>query len=199
MDAGDRLPRRRKSLMRRWLGLKGVSCCGASWGLAPAAVSLIEDDGRGGGEGVRRAEIAETGMQNLPENEAEPACTAETPTGAGTNLAAALEAERQYRAIVDGGQVGPSNSAADNGGDAIKRPATRMSLMRLLEETDGGDAGEMQVGSDSMCCVCMGRTKGAAFIPCGHTFCRVCSTELRLNRGCCPVCNTLILEILHIY
>ncbi|CAH9125522.1 unnamed protein product [Cuscuta epithymum] len=195
VDAGDRLPSRRKSLMRRWFRLKGVSCCGASWGLAPAADSLIVDDGSGGGEEVRRAEIAEMGMQNPPENESEPECTA----GSGTNLAAALEAERQYRAAVDGGQVGPSNSAADDGGDAIKRPATRMSLMRLLEETDGGDAGEMQMGGDSVCCVCMGRKKGAAFIPCGHTFCRVCSTELRLNRGCCPLCNTLILEILHIY
>lgn len=79
----------------------------------------------------------------------------------------------------------------------------RVSLMKLLEETEGeneSNAGAVVVeGSDSVCCVCMGRKKGAAFIPCGHTFCRVCSRELWLNRGNCPLCNRSILEILDIF
>ncbi|KAL2319261.1 hypothetical protein Fmac_028230 [Flemingia macrophylla] len=52
---------------------------------------------------------------------------------------------------------------------------------------------------DYKCCVCMVRHKGAAFIPCGHTFCRVCSTQISLSRGSCPLCNNLILEILHLF
>jgi len=49
------------------------------------------------------------------------------------------------------------------------------------------------------CCVCMVRHKGAAFIPCGHTFCRMCSREIWASRGNCPLCNNLILEILDIF
>ncbi|KAF9610979.1 hypothetical protein IFM89_026259 [Coptis chinensis] len=50
-----------------------------------------------------------------------------------------------------------------------------------------------------VCCVCMVRHKGAAFIPCGHTFCRLCSRELWVSRGNCPLCNGYILEILDIF
>ncbi|XP_008458019.1 uncharacterized protein LOC103497559 isoform X1 [Cucumis melo] len=105
----------------------------------------------------------------------------------------------------------------------------RMSLMDLLEETDrqmgfegstyriedeeeeeeeeeeienevttvcGGGGGG---GTERNCCVCMVRHKGAAFIPCGHTFCRLCSRELWVSRGNCPLCNGFILEILDIF
>lgn len=102
----------------------------------------------------------------------------------------------------------------------------RMSLMDLLEETDrqagiegptyriddGVDeedeeeeeeveevkGGGLEKGEYS-CCVCMVRHKGAAFIPCGHTFCRLCSRELWVQRGNCPLCNSFILEILDIF
>ncbi|KAK6937641.1 hypothetical protein RJ641_031149 [Dillenia turbinata] len=104
-------------------------------------------------------------------------------------------------------------------------PPIRMSLMDLLEETDrqagivghsymfddeeeeeeeedeeeenvGGETG---VGAELNCCVCMVRVKGAAFIPCGHTFCRLCSRELWVSRGNCPLCNGFISEILDIF
>lgn len=118
--------------------------------------------------------------------------TVPNPTSGGMNLAAALAAERQLR----GTQEPP-----DEGGERSGTP-WRVSLMRLLQETEekekGGGGGEA-VGDDSVCCVCMGRNKGAAFIPCGHTFCRVCSRELWLNRGTCPLCNRSILEILDIF
>lgn len=103
-----------------------------------------------------------------------------------TNLAEALAAEREYR---ETGEETPS----------------RVSLMRLLEETaEGGDLErerkrEDGEGSDQVCCVCMGRKKGAALIPCGHTYCRVCSREVWLHRRSCPLCNQPILEILHIF
>ncbi|CAO2839918.1 unnamed protein product [Amaranthus hypochondriacus] len=99
----------------------------------------------------------------------------------------------------------------------------RMSLMDLLEETDrqAGISGPIyrldedeeeeveeaeeeeaveDVGKGEFsCCVCMVRHKGAAFIPCGHTFCRLCSRELFVQRGNCPLCNNFILEILDIF
>ncbi|XP_022991704.1 E3 ubiquitin-protein ligase RNF8-like [Cucurbita maxima] len=103
----------------------------------------------------------------------------------------------------------------------------RMSLMDLLEETDrkmglegsryrieeeeeeeeeeihhkvtAKRGGEHSWGAERRCCVCMVRYKGAAFIPCGHTFCRLCSRELWVSRGNCPLCNGFILEILDIF
>lgn len=100
------------------------------------------------------------------------------------------------------------------GGAAAARPAAegtgRVSLFSLLEQADRHAApGEEEEESSSSssaaaageygCCVCMVRHKGAAFIPCGHTFCRVCSRELWVSRGNCPLCNGYILEILDIF
>ncbi|KAI3461859.1 hypothetical protein Pfo_018522 [Paulownia fortunei] len=64
------------------------------------------------------------------------------------------------------------------------------------EEEDGGGAGGAEY---NICCVCMVRHKGAAFVPCGHSFCRLCSRELWVERGNCPLCNNYILEILDIF
>lgn len=66
------------------------------------------------------------------------------------------------------------------------------------EEKDD-DVEENAGGIEYNCCVCMVRHKGAAFIPCGHTFCRLCSRELWVQRGNCPLCNGFILEILDIF
>ncbi|KAF5183811.1 RING/U-box superfamily protein [Thalictrum thalictroides] len=121
-----------------------------------------------------------------------------------------------------------TESPAERGGNAGEETEVappRVSLMALLEETDwnvgriGGstvmDIDEMdeelegdnkdlvEGGNDGVgeyvCCVCMVRHKGAAFIPCGHTFCRLCSRELWVNRGNCPLCNGFIQEILDIF
>nr|GMD28016.1 LON peptidase N-terminal domain and RING finger protein 3-like [Ipomoea batatas] len=43
------------------------------------------------------------------------------------------------------------------------------------------------------------RHKGEPFVPCGHTFCRLCSRELWAEKGNCPLCNNFILEILDIF
>lgn len=60
--------------------------------------------------------------------------------------------------------------------------------------------GTMQVGEDPLlCCVCMIRRKGAALIPCGHTFCRICAKQLFAGRGACPLCNNLIVQVLDIF
>ncbi|CAD5316077.1 unnamed protein product [Arabidopsis thaliana] len=76
---------------------------------------------------------------------------------------------------------------------------TKVPLMRLLAESDGCDSTTTWLGNDPLCCVCMGREKGAAFIPCGHTYCRVCSREIWMNRGTCPLCNRSIFDVLDLY
>uniref|UniRef100_A0A2N9EDL5 RING-type domain-containing protein n=1 Tax=Fagus sylvatica TaxID=28930 RepID=A0A2N9EDL5_FAGSY len=114
----------------------------------------------------------------------------------------AAEAERQEQLI----------AAAETA-----EPQVRMSLMDLMdynladdeeeEEEDEDDNEEEakeendgeQGGREYNCCVCMVRHKGSAFIPCGHTFCRLCSRELMVSRGNCPLCNRFILEILDIF
>lgn len=198
---------RRKSLKER-LGLKGMSCCGGvTWGLTPSTVSVRDDED--GDEGPlhqqqqQQIEVIDVG-RTPPENISDPDCVGHTPSASGMNLATALAAERQFRAGDGADSLSPSPIRPNNNGP-VTSPGTplRVSLLRLLEESDGVD-GEMEkgggeVGCGMVCCVCMGRKKGAAFIPCGHTFCRVCSRELWLNRGSCPLCNRPILEILDIF
>uniref|UniRef100_A0A1J3DLJ7 Postreplication repair E3 ubiquitin-protein ligase RAD18 n=1 Tax=Noccaea caerulescens TaxID=107243 RepID=A0A1J3DLJ7_NOCCA len=101
---------------------------------------------------------------------------------------------------------------------AEEREPPRMSLMELLEDSDGpmtmydvSKRGEEEEGTtmttamvtsaaeSGCCCVCMIRSKGAAFIPCGHTFCRLCCRELLAQRGNCPLCNTSIIQVLDIF
>ncbi|KAF3443400.1 hypothetical protein FNV43_RR13082 [Rhamnella rubrinervis] len=111
----------------------------------------------------------------------------------GMNLATALAAER--------------NSRAGIGGPTAKVHAK--SLTKVIEETQGLDYwskrrkrssdGQKVGDTDWVCCVCMERNKGAAFIPCGHAFCRVCSRELWVKCGSCPMCKRSIMEILDIY
>ncbi|KAK1412658.1 hypothetical protein QVD17_34082 [Tagetes erecta] len=103
-------------------------------------------------------------------------------------------------------------TGGDGDGDGGEPTVARMSLMSLLEVEasiymndddddaaveDSGDGGDG--GGYNNCCVCMVRHKGAAFIPCGHTFCRHCSRELFVKRANCPLCNHFILEILDIF
>ncbi|XP_020589406.1 uncharacterized protein LOC110030820 [Phalaenopsis equestris] len=63
------------------------------------------------------------------------------------------------------------------------------------DEEEGGSEG----GMARTCGVCNVRHKGTAFIPCGHTFCRLCSRELRVSPGNCHLCNEFVLEILDIF
>jgi hypothetical protein len=61
----------------------------------------------------------------------------------------------------------------------------------------GGGGKSGSVGG--RCCVCMSRGKGAAFVPCGHTFCRACAREVRAARGRCPLCNAAIRDVLNLF
>ncbi|XP_034898303.1 uncharacterized protein [Populus alba] len=173
-----------KSLKQR-LSFKGLgSCCGStSWISRGTTQTMPFID-------IEEEEEEEPTMQNQAQRGGAPPAAA--APGAGMNLAMALAAERD---------LGDSN---------VK------TLMSLIEETDGVDwrkknnsnnksrrdkeqEQKQEEEKDWVCCVCMERNKGAAFIPCGHTFCRVCSREMWVNRGCCPVCNRSILDILDIF
>lgn len=168
--------RRWKNLKQR-LGLKVMGCCGSSWGSrAPTQMNEREEE--------EEDEIHEAMAVENPIGSTNGGCLVGQTAGM-MNLAAALAAERQFRAT------------------------ERQSLMRLLEKGEGED-GEAEEGGGGgggtaeevkrwWCCVCMERRKGAAFIPCGHTFCRVCSRELWLNRGSCPLCNRHVLDVLDIF
>nr|GEU64258.1 hypothetical protein [Tanacetum cinerariifolium]GEY01026.1 hypothetical protein [Tanacetum cinerariifolium] len=181
MDGANNRLRRRKSLQER-LRLKNMVCCGSTWGLGPSDMSS-----QAGDDDVNTNEVVGQVDQQIdvidvnftqPDTTHDPACVPPSPR---MNLAGALAAERQIRS---------NESMIIAGNDTFEDPGTplRISLMRLLEATDGHDhekikENDLVLGKDQMCCVCMGRKKGAAFIPCGHTFCRVCSRELWLNRG----------------
>lgn len=93
----------------------------------------------------------------------------------------------------------------------------RVSLMALLERTEQQWTAEQwkkrvegeeeeeedqeseEKGVGGRCCVCVARGKGAAFIPCGHTFCRACARDLSAARGRCPLCNAAIRDVLNLF
>uniref|UniRef100_A0A7N1A2M3 RING-type domain-containing protein n=1 Tax=Kalanchoe fedtschenkoi TaxID=63787 RepID=A0A7N1A2M3_KALFE len=193
MDGGGATGSRRRSFKER-LRLTGISCCGAVWGLAPSTMVGVNE------EEINHPSEDETEQFLPPPLQSEHAAgcgVVRGPPPPGTvNLATALAAEREFRA--------PGQGVNSVVGESPSTPR-RVSLMRLLAEPIGGD-GEAAAhvaavgeGSGLVCCVCMVRKKGAAFIPCGHTFCRVCSRELWVNRGTCPLCNRPIAEILDIF
>ncbi|KAM0935859.1 putative transcription factor C2H2 family [Dioscorea sansibarensis] len=121
---------------------------------------------------------------------------------------------RNFSVRTDGVQPQDPPVEEPPAGEGTGEQPVTISLMALLEQSGrfGGDddddedeespvaEGEDEEGGGEMqCCVCMVRHKGAAFIPCGHTFCRLCSRELWASRGNCPLCNGFILEILDIF
>ncbi|KAJ9176586.1 hypothetical protein P3X46_011882 [Hevea brasiliensis] len=167
-------------------------------------------------EGRRRLGAALAEERALSAREAvaaQEAAEAEAAARAAAEAAAAAAAAEQE-------EEEEANGPADLG--AAGAQPVRMSLMDLLEETDRqmglegsrytmededeceeeeeeDDEDGAADGIEHTCCVCMIRHKGAAFIPCGHTFCRLCSRELWVQRGNCPLCNGFILEILDIF
>ncbi|GJV96163.1 putative RING/U-box superfamily protein [Tanacetum coccineum] len=177
-EGGDHhQPRRRISLQERL----GLSSCGSP---------------------LHQEQEQEHVDQQLVEHLSDVICISASPR---MNLATALAAEREELSRSTGQLTFDHHentlTSSTTGDVTSSVTPARVSLMRLLVETDDQDEKEEVSGSglDLVCCVCMGRKKGAAFIPCGHTFCRVCSRELWLNRGSCPLCNRSILDILDIF
>uniref|UniRef100_A0A7C8YGW9 RING-type domain-containing protein n=1 Tax=Opuntia streptacantha TaxID=393608 RepID=A0A7C8YGW9_OPUST len=160
---------------RLGFGTSVIGCCGASTWRFGSSPLVDDEDTSDDEDGVV---LVEFGHQQQEVDQ-----QARDSAARGMNLAAALAAEREVR-------------------------PPRTPLRRLLTAEKSGlelereREGEVEVGGesdDSVCCVCMGRKKGAAMIPCGHTYCRVCSREVRITRGCCPLCNRPILDILDLF
>nr|GMD30111.1 mitochondrial ubiquitin ligase activator of nfkb 1-like [Ipomoea batatas] len=168
-DGGWKLRTKWKSLKSRLRLLTMLACCGSSRNLR---VSDMEEEAQL--QARSRFYIDDS------EEEEEEEDAMEMPWRS-LNLATALAAERDSRSA----------------GSTAQQMKT---LVRLFEETDGRDENSTAIGGgESLCCVCMERNRGAALIPCGHTYCRVCSRELWLNKRSCPLCNLSIRETLHIF
>ncbi|GJN15660.1 hypothetical protein PR202_gb02596 [Eleusine coracana subsp. coracana] len=126
-----------------------------------------------------------------------PPLAAAEEEGERVSLMALLEqTDRQWSA-------GVSSAASAREEDDSPPPADTEAEALLLavdddeEEVEDAAAGKGVVPGS--CCVCMARGKGAAFIPCGHTFCRLCARELLAGRGRCPLCNAAIVDVLDIF
>ncbi|GMJ00677.1 hypothetical protein like AT3G07120 [Hibiscus trionum] len=129
----------------------------------------------------------------------------------GSESESAVEAITEERSL-SAREAVAAQEAAEAAAKGAEEPV-KMSLMDLLGETgySMGEEGEeyeeeeddvavsSRGGMEYTCCVCMVRHKGLAFIPCAHTFCRLCSRELMVQRGNCPLCKAYILEILDIF
>ncbi|XP_057780221.1 uncharacterized protein LOC130998832 [Salvia miltiorrhiza] len=121
------------------------------------------------------------------------------------------EEERAADAAEEGAGGGDEGAGAGGGaGAGEEQPVQKMSLLSLLaeeddeygmdEEDEEEEEEEEEGGSANISCsICMVRHKGAAFEPCGHSFCRLCSREMWVQGGNCPLCNNYVLEILDIF
>ncbi|XP_074570272.1 uncharacterized protein LOC141826853 [Curcuma longa] len=195
----------------------GNSSNGVNWKSLVACFCLR----RGGTAGVAAAAASSSGHASLLPFHSlarsnSPASTSVRGSTASASTAASPPEEPPAggQEISDLGQPPSATAAAE-----AEHPVG-ISLMALLEQTDTQWSNGVEVASPPLlpdddepalddivagsgalrvCCVCMMRLKGAAFIPCGHTFCRRCSRELWVNRGSCPLCNDHILEILDIF
>lgn len=183
MEDEDRPKTLWKNLKRR-LKFSGLgACCGPCRKMRVSSLLVEEEE-----EEENEAQIYRDEDAQYYVDEEEPIIEAHYG-GRRLNLAMVLEAERMENMT----------------------PTTQLkTLMRLFQETDISEDEKNNNNNnmphskkdseiDTVCCVCMERNKGAAFIPCGHTYCRICSRELWFNRGLCPLCNCSIDDILDIF
>ncbi|XP_050206548.1 uncharacterized protein LOC126656105 [Mercurialis annua] len=200
MNGSDAITRW-QSLKQR-LPFKGLGCCGPTWSSRRATTTIraiIEEDDHDHDHDQDEEPIM------LQDQASDQQQRTVITTGAGMNLAMALAAERNLR------RRSSSNNLMMKNVGSRRQVKT---LMRLIEETEGVDLMrkkkrrdtekegiivECEDGSDWVCCVCMEMSKGAAFIPCGHAFCRVCSREIWVNGSSCPICNRSIVQILDLF
>ncbi|KAF8109867.1 hypothetical protein N665_0090s0049 [Sinapis alba] len=175
IDGEDRATSKWSTLKQR-LRFDWVGCCiGPTLRLTGSAAPVAEEDV----EDEDEENSGQNRVVDLSNSVPDPGLVAETDclTRGTRNLAEALAEERLAR---------------------TEASVAKVPLMKLLAETEGCDV-TTWTGADALCCVCMGREKGAAFIPCGHTYCRVCSREIWMNRGSCPLCNRSIFDVLDLY
>ncbi|KAI3992704.1 hypothetical protein MKX01_021665 [Papaver californicum] len=159
----------------RWKNLKNRFGFGAIWSISSQAPNLMnvreeEEEENDDEMSVGQIPVSAENSILVPNQSF---CVSQNPVEfTGLNLAAAS---------------GPPVTTT-----SIRSPPLRVSLMRLLRQGDGED---VEKARDRL----GGGGGSAAFIPCGHTFCRVCSRDIWLNRGSCAICNRSIVEILDIF
>ncbi|GLT50504.1 hypothetical protein SLA2020_239870 [Shorea laevis] len=166
---------RRRSFKER-LGFKGIDCCGGVAVLRSRTSNMSVRDGHEEvADDSHQVTTVVSSAQTPPDNGLDPECTETVPVSSGMNLAEALAAERHFRATQEPGGdfVRPTGNGTVDIESARARTPMRVSLMRLLEETDcgsgeakeeeeEGERGGGAMGNDWLCCVCMGRKKGSA-------------------------------------
>ncbi|MED6138308.1 hypothetical protein PIB30_073103 [Stylosanthes scabra] len=130
---------------------------------------------------------------------------------------------REAVAAQEAAEAAAAGEVVEEGEEEGDAQPAMMSLMDLLEETDRemGFEGSRYILSDDedfdedeededgdgvcgndmeyTCSVCMVRHKANAISRCGHSYCRMCSRELMVAKGNCPLCNNFVVEILHIF
>ncbi|VFQ93767.1 unnamed protein product [Cuscuta campestris] len=174
MEGGEALRTTWRSFKRR-LQFSGIACCGSPRSLRVPSSTISDEE----------AQLKDPAQIELAEEDDQE----EEMQRGRFNLAMALAAERDSRRAA---------------------PAAQMkTLVRLFEEADGRegnsagsaarDGGGGGGGVGGPCGVCGERNRGAALIPCGHTYCRACSREFWSNGGSCPSCNRPIRDILPIF
>ncbi|KAL4354620.1 hypothetical protein GQ457_06G027260 [Hibiscus cannabinus] len=188
-----------KNLKQR-LGFKSMAmgCCGATWNWNPTTISILHQHHQTPPTPTSFNALNSATVPLLLRRQQQP-----VPTATGMNLAMALAAERNLRG---NNNAGPSPRdqvktlmrliEETEGVDWTQQQQQQQQEQKKKQRSEENDDVEIEGGAEpepepepepeGRCCVCMERKKGAAFIPCGHTFCRVCSREVWLNRGSCP-------------
>ncbi|XP_062196024.1 uncharacterized protein LOC133899102 [Phragmites australis] len=194
----------------RQTSLPASSSSSAAAAAARTLLDIIRDDqptaaGVGAGDALVRRAVSLPAPSTTSSPASTPAAPAAPPPQPPSNLPAAAEEEEQgervsLMALLE--QTDRQWSAGAGAGTVTAReddfPAAEAEALLGVED----DAEPEAVGKGvvaGFCCVCMARAKGAAFIPCGHTFCRACARELLAGRGRCPLCNAAIVDVLDIF
>ncbi|KAK4749074.1 hypothetical protein SAY87_026523 [Trapa incisa] len=151
---------------------------------------------------LRRLSMAEERQMSARE-----AAAAQEAAEAAAAAAAAEEDDDEEE------EEGMGGGKADKGEEGLPR----MSLMDLLgdydededededeedyEEEEEEESSEVAQDDDyeCSCCVCMVKHKGQPLVPCGHCYCKLCTKEMYVSRGNCPMCNDFIQEILTVF
>ncbi|XP_028790825.1 uncharacterized protein LOC114746714 [Neltuma alba] len=151
-------------------------------------------------EGTRRLSTILSEERALSEREAETAAAASSAAVAAQGVDEPVRMSLTLMDLLEetDRQMGFDASRYRTGyEDDDEEVYQRIKMVEKEEEEEEEDSKRWSIQEN--CCVCMVRHKGAAFIPCGHTFCRQCSRELWVSRGHCPLCNNVILEILDLF
>ncbi|KAL3688909.1 hypothetical protein R1sor_015218 [Riccia sorocarpa] len=118
----------------------------------------------------------------------EPDLRRREPGRLGSLLEEILAAGRIGAICREQNEMSQSNHIQSSEASAVASSSRPKMTLRSLLEQDEEDSGceelrEEEVrhnGVNRVCCVCMLKKKGAAFIPCGHTFCSKIHSVLKI-------------------